>query len=69
MTTNRNGHPVRVARKQLGLNQKQLAERAGCSQVHICGLERGYWNASPELAKRIADALGIPAMDVLYPNK
>lgn len=38
--------------------QKAVAERAGCSQVRLNQIEKGIGKPSPELAVRLADALG-----------
>ncbi|WP_158300743.1 helix-turn-helix transcriptional regulator [Chromobacterium sp. ATCC 53434] len=60
---------VREARQLLKLSQKQLAGKCGCSQGRIAQLENGNGKASPELARRIAAALDIPVLNVLYPSK
>lgn len=62
-------NPVREARQRQQMNQEQLAERCGCSQGRIAQLENGQGKASPALARRIADVLGIPVTKVLYPSE
>lgn len=61
--------PMRDARKRLGMTQKQLAEQVGISQAHICNLEKEKEQASPDLAKRLATALGITVMQILFPEE
>lgn len=51
-----------------GLYMAQLAEKAGCSAVHIGYLERGDRDASPFLLNRLARALDCHPAD-LRPDK
>lgn len=48
---------VRNARCQVGLSQKELAERTGINQADISRIERGLANPSINTLKRIAIAL------------
>ena len=45
-------------RTQLGITQKQLAERSGVSQANISKIENGSYRPSIPIIKRIADGLG-----------
>lgn len=60
--------PIRDARKRLGITQPQLAIKVKVSQGHISGVENGKENPSPDLAKRLAKVLGIPVMEILFPE-
>ncbi|WP_024303340.1 helix-turn-helix transcriptional regulator [Pseudogulbenkiania sp. MAI-1] len=60
--------PIEAARKRLGMTQSELAEKAGCTQGHISQLEKGLTNPSRELAKRLATALELTVMEILYPE-
>ena len=50
---------LKILRKTAGLNQAELASRAGVSQSEISVIERGLFTPKPAVAKRIAGALGI----------
>ncbi len=45
-------------RNQLGITQKQLAERSGVSQSNISKIENGSYKPSIPILRRIADGLG-----------
>lgn len=47
------------ARHEAGITQAQLAERAGLSRPYVSQVEWQDVKASPDTAKRIADALGV----------
>lgn len=47
------------AMEALGLSQKALAERLGCSQQYVSRLLKGSENLSIETITKIEDALGI----------
>jgi transcriptional regulator with XRE-family HTH domain len=58
-------NPIRERRLRSGLTQQELATRAGCAYSTIRIIEQG-WNAySPDLASRIARALGCESLDQL----
>lgn len=61
----RRGHTVTRLRKQAGLTQQQLADRARISRPTIAGVETGA--AIPELhtAVALADALGVTVDDLI----
>lgn len=45
-------------RKELGITQKQLAQRSGISQANISKIENGNYHPSVITLQRIADGLG-----------
>ena len=47
-----------TTRTQLGITQKQLADRSGVSQANISKIENRSYRPSIAVLKRIADALG-----------
>ena len=47
------------ARKEIGLTQKQLSERAGIAQGDISKIERGIANPSLNTLKRLAAGMGM----------
>ena len=55
-------------RDQIGMKQAELARKVNCSRAHMCALEAGRVTASPKLAKKIGEVLGIPPHAVIYPN-
>jgi len=47
-----------TTRTQLGITQKQLADKSGVSQANISKIENGSYRPSLPILKRIADGLG-----------
>ena len=45
-------------RKEKGITQKDVSERAGIAQPSYCTIENGITNPSVSTAKKIAEALG-----------
>ncbi len=45
-------------RTQVGITQKQLAEKSGVSQANISKIENGKYRPSIPILKKIADGLG-----------
>ena len=60
---------ITEARQKQKLSKRQLARQVGCSNSFISLLESRKKNASPTMAKKIAQVLGIPAHAVIYPNE
>lgn len=58
------GPKVRRRRLLSGRNIPALARVVGCSPQHLSDIEVGDGNASPELAARIAIALGVELTDI-----
>ncbi len=59
------GTNVRRIRECKGWSQEKLAEMAELDRTYISGIERGLRNPTVRVLQRIADALGIPAPDLL----
>jgi transcriptional regulator with XRE-family HTH domain len=59
---------VREARRQAGLTQQELAERAGLSQPAIAKLERGATNPTLGTLSRCAEAAGFDLRLELVPR-
>jgi transcriptional regulator with XRE-family HTH domain len=53
------GKTVRRFRKQTGLSQEELADRAGIHRTYIGGIERGERNPTLLMIHRLAKALAI----------
>ncbi len=51
-------------RKQLGLSQEKMAEKADISRAHLARIEQGMGAASLPLLFSISDALEIPLKDL-----
>jgi transcriptional regulator with XRE-family HTH domain len=51
-----------------GLSQRQLAERAGLSPGAVWRLER-QGSGRPDTLKKVADVLGVRAMDLLHKDR
>lgn len=59
------GEKVRDFRKESGLSQLDLADRAACSRITISNLERGRQRISLELLFEIAIALEVELADLM----
>jgi transcriptional regulator with XRE-family HTH domain len=55
---------IRRYRKQTGMTQEETAQKAGISRTYYADVERGRYNPSLPVLKKIAAALGVTA-DVL----
>lgn len=53
------GEAIRRFRRQRGLTQQQLADKAGCSIMYVSNLERGKTTAELGIALRILDVLDV----------
>lgn len=62
--------PQRLRRRRIeaGLNQEELAHRAGISKSHMSLLERGERNASARVLKCLAKPLNCQIADLLPPE-
>lgn len=56
------GESVRLIRKQKGLTQEELAEKAGLQYTYIGGIERGERNISLETLEKVAKGLEVNPM-------
>ena len=54
---------IREKREELGISQKDLAEKCGIAQSTLCDIEMGRSNPSIHVAVRIAEALGEENID------
>ncbi len=53
------GRRIAESRREVGLTQEQLAERAGISVVHLCNIELGKKTPGLTVLIRIAEALEV----------
>jgi transcriptional regulator with XRE-family HTH domain len=58
------GHYLKELRRERGLNQKDLAERAGVSQQFISRVESNWVNAGPKTIRRLASALEMDPLEL-----
>ena len=61
-------HPMtrlRQLREAAGLNQGQMAERAGLPRPHYNRIELGHSTPQPETLQKIAAALGVSPTDLI----
>ena len=58
---------VRARRKELGISQEELADRAQVHRTFIGAVERSETNVSIDNIARISDALGVSAFELLRP--
>lgn len=56
---------IRLARKQVGLSQEQLADAAQIDRTYASGIERSKRNPSIMVLARIADAVGVELAELL----
>ena len=52
-------------RREKGLSQEELADRANIHQTYLSGVERGKRNPTITVLQRIAEALGAGIEDVV----
>jgi DNA-binding XRE family transcriptional regulator len=58
------GQRIKQRRKNLGMSQDDLAEKAGIPQSHVSRLERGVHAATDATIERVAKALGVEPGDI-----
>ncbi len=61
------GYRIAIAREEVGLNQKELAERLGISQATLSNYEKGKRRIYLPQLQKIAEALGRPLDYFLQP--
>ncbi len=59
------GKNVRAARLAANISQEDLAGDTGLDRTYISGIERGLRNPTVLVLVKIADALGVPASQLL----
>lgn len=59
------GERVRRARAATGLSQEALAHKAELHRTYVGSVERGERNVSLDNIYRLADALGVPARELV----
>ena len=59
------GQKIRAYRKQAGLSQEKLAEKASLSYKYLGEVERGYVNVSLDSLMRLAKALKVKLRDLV----
>jgi len=50
------------------IRTKDLAEKVDVAEAYISLIRHGRRRPSPDVAKRISDAIGINVLDLLYPE-
>ena len=58
------GEKIRALRKERGLSQEELGEKANLHHTYVGAIERGEKNASIDTLDKIADALGVVIVDL-----
>ena len=58
-TRDRIGIRITRLRKQMGLTQEELAQRAGLQRTHVSRIEAGKYAVTLETIQAIAEALGM----------
>ncbi|MEV0616078.1 helix-turn-helix transcriptional regulator [Nonomuraea sp. NPDC050404] len=61
------GATIRALREALGWKRGPLAEVVGKSYAYLCNIEAGRKRCTPQLARQIADALGVPVGAIVSP--
>jgi transcriptional regulator with XRE-family HTH domain len=59
------GEKIKKVRQAAGLNQKEVAERAGVDQSMLSKIENRGQNPSLEMLRRIASGIGCSVVDLL----
>ena len=66
-TRARIGQRIAQLRKQTGLTQEQLSEKAGLQRTHVSRIEAGKYAVTLETIQSIAEALGM-TVDIIDPR-
>lgn len=59
------GETVRRRREAIGLSQEALADQAGIHRTYVSSIELGKVRVGLDIAKRVADGLGLPLHQLL----
>lgn len=54
---------IREKREQLGISQKELAEKCDIAQSTLCDIEQGRSNPSLQVAVKIAKVLNVESIE------
>lgn len=60
-----NGEAVRVIRERSGFTGTALAEQVGINRAYLSHIEAGRKQPSPDVAKRLAEALKVRLVAIL----
>jgi transcriptional regulator with XRE-family HTH domain len=60
------GRAIRDYRSRLRFSQEELAHRSGLHRTYLGGIERGERNPSFANILKVADALDVPASDLIH---
>lgn len=60
---------LRALRVRQRLSQEEFAERCGLHRTYIGAIERGERNLTLKTLGEIADALGVPPLDLIKPKR
>jgi transcriptional regulator with XRE-family HTH domain len=66
-TRDRIGARIAMLRKQAGMTQEELANRAGLQRTHVGRIEAGRYAVTLETVQAIAQALGM-TVDIVDPK-
>lgn len=58
------GSHLRSLRKNIGLSQEDVADKAGIHVTYLSGIERGFRNPTVLNLRRLANALGVSIRDL-----
>lgn len=61
------GRNLRAYREERGLSQEAFADVLGVHRTYMGGVERGERNLTLRSVERIAERLGVKALDLLKP--
>jgi transcriptional regulator with XRE-family HTH domain len=62
------GENIRTIRERTGMTQEKLAHKADIDRPYLSFIEQGKRNPSIVIVGQIADALGVPPIELLQPN-
>jgi transcriptional regulator with XRE-family HTH domain len=63
------GQNLRRLREARGVSQEDFAESLGLHRTYVGGVERGERNLTLRSVERLAEQLGVPAVDLLVEAK
>lgn len=63
------GRNLRAHREARGLSQEAFADELGVHRTYMGGVERGERNLTLRSVERLAEALGVPPLELLAPDR